>query len=281
MKHNIPSIQFAASALLFCSAAMPATATADVPADPQAIMSGVPSTNAVISDFIIENNGGNEEWTLKNMPAWSVGNAEEFKYFHLESAYIEDWSSSHDDWLFIPVAIPAGNQRLDLDFEILTSADSGNGFDITVSFGDSANPESMSQNFLEEKDCKSPGYLWFNKRILTGSVTVGGGHDGYIGFHVKGQLRRDDWINILSINLNATNAGGEASAGDLTDNSGITVTSASGTLIISGHSGETVSVFTTDGQLVDRFTASSTHEIQLPKGIYIVKTPRQSIKAVI
>lgn len=274
-KYNNGLFSLATGALLLCGGAVPAAA-----AEAETILSGVPATDAAMTDFVVENNSGSEQWALKTMPAWSVGNAEEFKYFHLESAYIEDWNSTHDDWIFIPVTLPSGRVTLDLDFEYLTSADSGTGFNIKACYGSSASSDAMVSVLGDEENCKSPSYLWFNKAKFSAGATVDGG-SGFLGLHVSGQLRRDDWINILSINLTATEAEGEAAIGDIAADGRLNVVSQSNSLVISGASGETVSIYTVDGHLVKRFAATGTHEIALQKGIYIVKTRTQSIKAAI
>lgn len=162
-----------------------ATTLADEPTE---ILKDIPKYGAATSDFIVVNPGNDYSQWYVSSNGWDF-----YSYFELETDYYD----GADDWVFIPIEIPADGGKLSLS--LLATSSYSDGWNMKVHVGSEATPEAMTTQLLSLENYGTSGVTSSSAQPSTGSANVSTGGSAYLGIH--GVSKTGYKLRVRNINL--------------------------------------------------------------------------------
>lgn len=188
------------------------------------------------------------------------------------AVYVYNQYNDADDWMIAPPINYKKGVDYTLSFKAYSSyPDYPESMEVT--FGKGRTPEEQSTQLLNIPEI--PGVDEENP-VTEYSVPVKVDEDGvyYFGFHVTSP-KFHEFLYLFDIRLDVTTG-----INNVTDDSGLSVSTGKNTISISNPNGAKVSVYSSNGMLIDTFTAPA-YERTLHSGIYVVKAGDTAKKVIV
>lgn len=188
------------------------------------------------------------------------------------AVYIYNQQNDADDWMIAPPI----NYQKGVDYTLSFKAYSSlpkYPESMEVTFGKGRTPEEQTTQLLNITEV--PG-VDEEHPVTEYSVPVRVDEDGiyYFGFHVTSP-KFHEFLYLFDIRLDVTTG-----INNVTGDEGVSVTTGKNTISISNPNGAKISVYSSDGMLVDSFTDAA-YERTLHPGIYIVRTGKSAKKVIV
>lgn len=199
------------------------------------------------------------------------GHCWQYDFNTFSAVYIFNEKLAADDWMIAPPINYKKGEKYTLKFKAYSSQDNYRE-SLEVKFGKGRTPEEQTKLLIDIPQV--PGVSEDNP-VQEYSTPITVDEDGiyYFGFHAKSAKFRE-FLYVFDIKLEL------ASGIEQNVKSAIVVETENGTLKIQNPDGERISVFGSNGMLVDSF-ADCDYERSLHSGLYIIKTDKSVTKVII